>query len=91
MKSLAGAEFLDEIQTKVLRVFLLAIQSHLNSFALLFYFFELTQPLTVSSVLLYCTLYKRKEENLIENHTFFPMVSEINTEFSSLENTQDYA
>jgi len=28
------AEFLDEIQTKVLRVFLLAIHSHLYSFAL---------------------------------------------------------
>ncbi len=27
------AEFLDEIQTKDLRVFLLAIHSHLNSFA----------------------------------------------------------
>jgi hypothetical protein len=30
------AEFLDEIQTKVLRVFLLAIHSHLYSFALRF-------------------------------------------------------
>jgi hypothetical protein len=34
----AGAEFLDEIQTKVLRVFLLAIHSHLYSFALRFLF-----------------------------------------------------
>jgi hypothetical protein len=42
------AEFLDEIQTKVLRVFLLAIHSHLYGFALDFYFFKLTQPLTVS-------------------------------------------
>jgi len=49
------AEFLDEIQTKVFRVFLLAIHSHLYSFALLCffklmqnltYFFKLTQPLT---------------------------------------------
>jgi hypothetical protein len=30
----AEAEFLDEIQTKVLRVFLLAIHNHLYSFAL---------------------------------------------------------
>jgi hypothetical protein len=51
------AEFLDEIQTKVLRVFLLAIRSHLYSFALRFLFlqthttsynfFKLTQPLTL--------------------------------------------
>ncbi len=32
------AEFLDEIQTKVLRVFLLAIHSHLYSFSLRFLF-----------------------------------------------------
>jgi hypothetical protein len=34
------AEFLDEIQTKVLRVFLLAIHSHLYSFALRFLFLQ---------------------------------------------------
>jgi hypothetical protein len=41
---------LDEIQAEFLRVFLLVIHSHLYSFALrfLFYFFKLTQPLTVS-------------------------------------------
>jgi hypothetical protein len=33
-------EFLDEIQTKVLRVFLLAIHSHLNSFAFRFQFLQ---------------------------------------------------
>jgi hypothetical protein len=33
-------EFLDEIQTKVLRAFLLAIHSHLYSFALRFLFLE---------------------------------------------------
>ncbi len=54
------AEFLDEIQTKVLRVFLLAIHSHLYSFALRFLFLQIMQ--------------KRKEENLIENHTPFPVV-----------------
>ncbi len=41
------AEFLDEIQTEVLRVFLLALHSHLPWD---FYFFKLTQPLTVSTV-----------------------------------------
>jgi hypothetical protein len=50
------AEFLDEIQTKVLRVFLFAIHSNLYSFA---YFFKLTQPLTVSRVQL---LYTVKEK-----------------------------
>ncbi len=39
-----GREFLDEILTKVLRDFLLAIRSHLYSFPLRFYFFKLTQP-----------------------------------------------
>jgi hypothetical protein len=34
------AEFLDEIQKKVLRVFLLTIQSHLYSFALRFLFLQ---------------------------------------------------
>ena len=34
------AEFLDEIQTEVLRVFLLAIHSHLYSFALRFIFLQ---------------------------------------------------
>ncbi len=38
-------EFLDEIQTKFIRVFLLAIHSHLYIFAL-----KLAQPLTVSAV-----------------------------------------
>jgi hypothetical protein len=36
----------DEIQTKVSRVFLRAIHSHLYSFALKFIFFKLMQPLT---------------------------------------------
>ncbi len=34
------AEFLDKIQTKVLRVFLLAVHSHLYSFAKSFLFFQ---------------------------------------------------
>jgi hypothetical protein len=54
------AEFLDEIQTKVFRVFLLVIHSHLYNFAL--YFFKLTQSLTVSRVplLVQCKGEKRK-------------------------------
>jgi hypothetical protein len=43
------AEFLDKIQTKVLRVFLLVIHSHLCSFSLKFLFLQLTQALTVSA------------------------------------------
>ncbi len=42
------AELLDQIQTKVLQVFLLATQTHFISFVLRLYFFKLTQPLTVS-------------------------------------------
>ncbi len=65
-------QILDKIQTKVLRVFLLAIHSHLYSFALRFLFLKLTQPLTVSTVhLLYTTLPRRKEKNLIENNAHF--------------------
>jgi hypothetical protein len=50
---------LDEIQTKVFRGFLLAI--HLYSFALRFYFFNVTEPLPVSTVQLQYTV-KKKEE-----------------------------
>jgi hypothetical protein len=50
------AEFLDEIQTKVLRVCLLDIQSHLYSFALRFLFLQLTQNLTVSTFHLLYTI-----------------------------------
>jgi hypothetical protein len=48
------AEFSDDIQTKVLTVFLLAIQSHLHSFALRFLFLQ-THATSYSfcSVLLY--------------------------------------
>ncbi len=38
--SLAEVEFLDEIQTKVLRVLLLAIHSHLYNFVLRFLFLQ---------------------------------------------------
>jgi hypothetical protein len=54
LRLITEPEFSDEIQTKVLRVFLLAIHSHVHSFA--FYVFKLTQPLTYffSSVILPC-------------------------------------
>jgi hypothetical protein len=54
------AEFLDEIQTEVLRVFLLAIHSHFYSFALRFMFFQThaTSYSFKSSVTEHC-----KEEN----------------------------
>ncbi len=53
----AEAKFLDEIQTKFLGIFLLAIHSHLYSFALkYFYLFKLTQPLTVFTVQLLYTV-----------------------------------
>ncbi len=54
-------------QTKVLRVFILAIHRHLYSFAF-------TQPLTVSTFHLLCTVKEKGEKNLIENHTTFNMI-----------------
>jgi hypothetical protein len=67
------AEFLDEIRTKVLKVFLLAIHSHLYSFALRFLFLQThaTSYSFYSSVQLLYTV-KKKGGNLIENHTPFP-------------------
>ncbi len=59
------AEFLDEIQTKVLRVFLLAIHSHLYSFALRFIFL---QTHATSSLFLQTTqpvMYFFKPRNLL--------------------------
>jgi hypothetical protein len=67
------AEFLDEIQTKVLRVFLLAIQSHLNSSALVFLFLQ-THATSYSFYSAFLYTVRRKEENLIETHTPFPLV-----------------
>jgi hypothetical protein len=52
------AEFLDEIHPKVLRVFLLAIHSHLYRFALRFLFLQAhtTSYSFYSALLTYCTL-----------------------------------
>jgi hypothetical protein len=54
--SCVEAEFLDEIQTKVLRVFILAIHSHLYSFALRFIFLQThtTSYSFYSSVTVHC-------------------------------------
>ncbi len=56
------AEFLDEIQTKVLKAFLLAIQSHLNSFALKFLFLKThaTSYSFYSSATVHCKRESRK-------------------------------
>ncbi len=87
------AEFLNEIQTNFLRVFLLAIftvTSTLYSFALRFIFL-LTHATSlknscnlwrISTVNLLYTV-KEKGGNLIENHTPLPMVKEIHAETSS--------
>jgi hypothetical protein len=53
------AEFLDDIQTKVFRVFLLAIHSHLYSFALRFSFLQ-TYTTSYSSVTVHCKGERRK-------------------------------
>ncbi|MFN9897317.1 MAG: hypothetical protein ACK55Z_00710, partial [bacterium] len=68
-------EFFDEIQTTFLGVFLLAIHSHLDSFALRFLFLQphATSYSFYSSVTVHCRK-GGKEKNLIENHTPYPMV-----------------
>jgi hypothetical protein len=71
------AEVLDEIQTKVLRVFLLAIHSHLHSFALRWLFLRThttSYVLRISTAQLLSNV-KKKEGNLEENHTPFPKKS----------------
>jgi hypothetical protein len=68
---------------KSFKIFLLAIHSHLNSFALRFCFFKLTQPLTVSTVHLLYTV-KEKGEKPDRKPYFFPYGLRIHTETSSL-------
>jgi hypothetical protein len=67
------AEFLDEIQTKNIRVFLLAIRSHLYSFALRFTFPQThaTFYLFYSSVPVDCKGERRKTD---KNHNPFHLV-----------------
>jgi hypothetical protein len=66
------AEFLDGIQAKALRVFLLAIHSHLNSFALIFLFLKNSRNLL--QFLYNALLYTVKEKVGKPEHTPFPMV-----------------
>jgi hypothetical protein len=83
-------KFLDEIQTKVLRVFLLAIHSHLYSFALRFLFLQThaTSYSLYSSVTVHL---KEKGGKMIENHIPFPMVFRNPYRNLKSENSQDYA
>ncbi len=62
------ARFFDEIQTKVWRVFLLAIHSHLYSFALRFIFLQTHSTSYSFSFGYWLYTVKEKEENPIENH-----------------------
>jgi hypothetical protein len=83
------AEFLVEIQTKIIRVFLLAIHSHLYSFASRFNFFKLMQPLTVSaSVIVHCEGQKRKPDRKT-----YHLPYGLRNPYSSLKSefSQDYA
>jgi hypothetical protein len=80
---------LEEIQTKVVRVFILAIHSHLCSVALGFPFFKLTQPLTVSTVLL---LYTVKEKGGKPDRKPYPLPFGLRNSYRNLktENSQNY-
>jgi hypothetical protein len=81
---------LDEIQTKALGVFLLAIHSHLYSFAMRFLFFKLTQALTVSRGLL---LYTVKEKGGKPDRKPYPLLFGLRNPYKNLksENPQHYA
>jgi hypothetical protein len=82
------AEFLDEIQTEKSYEFS-SLLFTVTSTALPreFYFFKLTQRLMLS----YSILQRRKDENLIENHT--PSPYGLRNPYKNLksENSQDYA
>jgi hypothetical protein len=80
---LLEAELLDEIQTKVLRVFLLAIHSQLNSFALWFSFLQ-THATSYSSYISATVLYTIKEKEGKNDRKTYTLP------FKS-ENSQDYA
>ncbi len=67
------AEFLDEIQTKVFRVFLLAIHNHLYSFASRFLFLQ-THTTSYIFYISVTVRVKEKGGTLRDNHKPFPMV-----------------
>jgi hypothetical protein len=80
---------LDEIQTKVLRVFLLALQSHLSALPCNLYFFKLTRPLAVNTVQLLCIV---KENGGKPDRKPYPFHG-LRNPYRNLksENSQDYA
>jgi hypothetical protein len=85
------AEFYDEIQTKVLRVFLLAIHSHPSiAWPWDSNFFKLTQPLTVSTIQL---LYTVKEKGGKPDRKPYPLPFGLRNPYRNLkfENSQDNA
>jgi hypothetical protein len=91
-KWFAEPECLDEIQIKVLRVFLLAIHSQLYSFAFRFFIFKLTQPLTVSRVQLLYTV-KEKGVKPVKKPYPLPYGYGLRNPYRNLksENSPDYA
>jgi hypothetical protein len=83
------AKFLDEIQTTLLRVFLHSIQTS-TALPLDFYFFKLTQPLTVFTVQLQYTV---KEKGGKTERKPFPLPYGFRNPNRNLKsgNSQDYA
>jgi hypothetical protein len=81
------AKFLDEIQTKDLRIFLLAIQSHLYSFALRFLFLQ-----TYGTSYSFCSalLYTVKEKGGKPDRKPHPLPRNSYRNLKS-ENSQNYA
>jgi hypothetical protein len=97
------AEFLDKIQTKVLRVFLHAVHSHLYSFALRFIFLQshatsyvFLQTYAASYKFLqfsYCTvLYKGERRKTGYCRKSYPFSYSLRNSYRNLtsENSQDY-
>ncbi len=84
------AQFLDEIQTKVLRVFLPAIHRHLFNFALRFLFLQTnaTSYSFYSSVTAHCKGERRKPDRKL-----YPLTYGLSNLYRNLksENSQDYA
>ncbi len=89
-----NSEFWNEIQTKVLRVFLLAMHSHLYSFALRFLFLEThaTSYSFYSSFTAHCKGEKRKTWQKTWQKTIPPTLC-LRNPYRNLksENSQDYA
>jgi hypothetical protein len=84
------AEFLDEIQTKILRVFLLAIHSHLYSFALRFLFL---QTHATSYSFYNSVTYTVKEKGGKPDIKPYPLPYGVRNSFKNpeSENSEDYA